>query len=138
MLQSCRIGLFLDKTFGARTEVRFSVAEQANQNNPVAVDLVVVYDEALWEQVKALEAEQWFTRRDALSKSFPDESGFSLWSWEWIPGQDTPVESLPYRINAVGAVVFARYLSPGPHRVVVNPFKNMVISLDPDDMAVVQ
>ncbi len=48
----------------------------ANRDFPLAVDVVLVSDEALARKLAAMKAQEWFAARDSLRKSHPGELEF--------------------------------------------------------------
>lgn len=104
-----------DRTVAINT-VELSVAERANRDTPVAVDLVLVGDKDLFPQILALSAAEWFAGRDQWLRDH--SSDLQVFSWELVPGQTLPRDRLSgKRDEHFGALVFANYLTPGPHRV---------------------
>lgn len=95
--------------------IALTVADRANENNPVAVDLLVVNEEALLEEILKLSARDWFQKRPQYIRDFP--TGIDLKSWELVPGSSVPPTEIDVRRRARGAVVFANYYAPGPHRL---------------------
>lgn len=114
---------------GGKLDVAVDVARQANQNSPVAVSLLLVYDAQLLEQLKAMPASQWFEKRAQIRENFPGNAGFESWDWEWVPGQIVCPRELPLRASAKAGIVFANYLTPGEHRAVFKPTKALKINL---------
>jgi len=114
---------------GADIDIRVDISDAANQNSPVAVDIVVVSDERLLEKLKNMSAKEWFEKRDQIQRDYPQDTSVHVWSWEWVPGQIVPETELPWKYNAVGAFVFADYLSPGDHRIGLDPFSHIVLRL---------
>lgn len=121
---------------GGRVDVRVLVAPNANENSPVAVDLIYVYDESLLERLTALSAAEWFAQREQVRRDFLPGEGADVWSWEWVPGQKIPVQQLPLKPAAMAGLVFADYHTPGNHRFRVDPFDDLVIRLGPQDLTV--
>lgn len=114
--------------FGGNYPVEVWISEDLNQNSPIAVELVVVYDKATLDKLAEMSARDWFRKRDQLAKDLADK--VDLWPWEWVPRDDlsAPLEhpmvlNLPFRMGAKGGVLFADYYSPGEHRQLVNPYK---------------
>lgn len=132
-LHSCS---FLEQNFNSTMDIRVDIAPDANQNNPIAVDILLIEDATLLQQVLSMSATEWFAKREQVRADYPDSSGFRLWGWEWIPGQQVADIHIPYNIRAEGAVVFVRYFSGGTHRVRIDPFKNIVLSLKEKDFTI--
>ena len=109
------------------SELTLSAASNANQNSPVAVDVVMVLDEAMLARVTELTAAKWFGARADLQKTFPQS--LSYLSWELVPGQTIRVPAGAIGSPRVAAVlVFANYTTPGANRVRVEDLKGAVIA----------
>jgi len=67
---------------GGQVDVTVEIADNANQNSPIAVDLIVVYDEKLMEQLLGMTAGDWFARRSQIRRDYLDGAGFDSWGWE--------------------------------------------------------
>lgn len=109
------------------SELTLTAAPNANQNSPVAVDLVMVLDDAMLGRVAELSAAKWFGARADLQKTFPQSLSYR--SWELVPGQTirVPASSLgPPRVAAV--FVYANYTTPGANRMRVEDLKGAVIA----------
>ena len=121
---------------GSRVDVRVIVAPDANQNSPLAVDLLYVYDAKLLDQLLKLNASEWFAQRKQLKRDLLPGEGAEIWSWEWVPGQQIPIQQLPIKTSAEAGLVFANYLTPGNHRFRIDPFEDIVIQLGERDLTV--
>jgi len=115
------------KLFGGDIELHTHVAPNANMNNPVAVEFLLVYDEKLMETLTKTGAADWFKNRDQFRQDNP--KGFDSWYWEWIPGQKVKDETFPLKPKAKAAFVFANYLVPGDNRAKLDPYKSVTINL---------
>ncbi len=115
------------KLFGGEIELRTHVAANANMNNPVAVEFLLVYDQKLLDMLTKTAAKDWFTNRDQFRQDNP--KGFDSWYWEWIPGQMVKDQKLPLKPSAKAALVFANYLVPGDNRAKLDPYKSVTINL---------
>ena len=94
-----------------------------NQDFPLAVDIVVVYDKDLYGELKKLSAEDWFGQRAQLRLE-NEPKKLEVTSKEWVPPCPScparckeptlpgPV-ALKFRIGARGGIVFANYFNPG-------------------------
>lgn len=90
-------------------------APDANNNSPLAIDLVLVTDRALVDGVFALSAAQYFAARDDMRRSQPD--ALVVQSLELTPGQSFEVDPKPFRARkGWAALMFANYGTPGAHR----------------------
>lgn len=102
-----------------RVEFKAVVIEtvpDANDNAPVAVDIVAVSDRALIPTVQALTAAQWFNARSQLLRDAPD--GLRVWSLELVPGSRFVANENPLQgVQADAILLFARYRSEGEHRL---------------------
>ena len=115
------------KLFGGDIELQTHVAPNANMNNPVAVEFLLVYDEKLLATLTKTNAKDWFMNRDQFRQDNP--KGFDSWYWEWIPGQKVKDEKLPLKPSAKAALVFANYIVPGDNRAKLDPYKSVTINL---------
>src|SRR5205814_9416587 len=73
------------KLLGADIEFRAHVCPNANQNNPVALEFLLVYDDKLFEMLEKTNARVWFMNRDQFHQDYP--KGFDSWYWEWSRGE---------------------------------------------------
>jgi type VI secretion system protein len=116
--------------------VDFEVGARANDDNALAVDLVLVFDTVLASQLSELTAATWFKTRDQVQLANP--TGIEVRSFEVIPGQPgTHVEISGRSSDAVGAFLFADYASPGPHRARIDGMPAVLLRLGGKDFAVV-
>lgn len=101
-------------------------AEGANLNTPVAVDVVLLRDDAALGMVSALSASKWFSSRTDLAKTFPE--GLSYRSMEIAPGQTLKLPADAFGASrVVGVMLFADYLTPGEHRVRVDQMHGEIL-----------
>lgn len=117
-------------------KISFRADDNMNDQSPVTVNVVVVYDAALLAEVVKLDAQAYFQKADQLKV---DNNGkMDVFSFDIMRGQrllDQPI-SLS-RMSGEGAVVFARYASPGPHRALLNDESAVVVELNKDDFKIV-
>ena len=114
---------------GGRLHMDVTVSEEANRNNPVAVDLVLVYDQKLLEKIAKYPARTWFERRDQIRRDYILEEALEVWQWEWVPGQKVTVTPIPLKVRFAGGYIFAGYRSPGEHRFPIDPKRNLSLEL---------
>jgi type VI secretion system protein len=120
----------------AKLTMKVDISPRANNNNPVAVDVVLVRDKKLLKELMKISAAEWFEKRNQYRLDYPKELGLSAGSWEWVPGQVVQIEPIPLKMKAAGGLVFANYFTPGSHRAVINPGKPFVIKLGAEEIAV--
>lgn len=129
ILAGCGLGVRTRALAGGKVRVQVFVAQNANQNNPVAVDLVMVYDKNLLKELTRMSAKDWFERRDQIKRDYTEGQGLDAWEWEWVPGQSVPAQALPLKPAAIGALVFANYFTPGVHRGRFDPHESIAVNL---------
>jgi type VI secretion system protein len=122
--------------FGGDIKVAAMVDPGANQNNPIAVELVVVYDKDLLQELLKLNARQWFQKREQVKKDHPDDEDFISWYWEWVPGQEVLPKEISFGTGARGALVFADYVTGQDNRVRFDPHQDVRIHLQEEGFTV--
>jgi len=128
-LPSCGIGLRTRALLGGKIDFKVLVSDTANQNSPVALDFLLVYNSDLLKELAKMPARDWFDKRDQIKRDYADDTGLEVWQWEWVPGQNVPLQRLPLKPKAKGGVIFANYLSPGEHRARIDPHESLMITL---------
>jgi type VI secretion system protein len=87
----------------------------ANQNSPIAVDVVFVKDKAMVAALLATSSSKWFATRADLLRSFGESLEVS--SFELMPSQSIRLDAKALSGNlALATLVFADYPTPGEHR----------------------
>jgi type VI secretion system protein len=115
--------------------VALNVAERANENSPVAVDMVFLSKRLpLLDEVQKMTAADWFAKRAQLVRDFRDD--IEVVSWEVVPGQILPAESVPTVRARSAAFVFAGYRAPGAHRYRVGSERTLLLSLGANELTV--
>jgi type VI secretion system protein len=126
--------------------VKVNIANGANGNNPVALDLVSVNDKDLLKEISKLTAADWFQKRDQYLLDYSKPGVLAVRSGEWVPGQAVPSMALPAPLlpipvpmlsSKATVLAFANYFSPGPHRAKLQPEKVTTIQLGEDDLKIV-
>jgi type VI secretion system protein len=115
-ISSAATGLFADKPQApAWRNVVISASQDANQNSPVALDIVFIKDSAVSEALMSSPAAKWFNTRRDLRRTFPD--ALTTISLEVVPGQAIMLDGTHLQ-GHVGFTVlaFANYPGAGEHR----------------------
>jgi type VI secretion system protein len=120
----------------AKVDVKVHISPDANKNNPVAVDLVLVSDKKLLKELMKMSAADWFEKRRQVELDNPKETGLAAGRWEWVPGQVVELDKLTVKLGVTGGLIFAKYFTPGAHRGVVDPRKGILITLGEEDLCV--
>ena len=108
------------------SEVTLSAAPGANQNSPVAVDVVLVFEDDMLERLADLPANKWFGARADLRKTFP--KSLSYRTWELVPGQNIQVPGEIFGSPRVaGVLIYADCAAPGAHRLRVETLKGPIV-----------
>lgn len=120
----------------SKLEVKVHVSPAANNNNPVAVDLVLVKDKKLLQELMKMSASDWFEKRHQVELDYPKETELDAGRWEWVPGQQVKVDRVPVNLDITGGVVFAKYFTAGTHRASIDPRKGVLITLGDENLCV--
>lgn len=133
LLCSCSTGRKVRQAFGGSLPIEVEIARLANDEAPIAVDLLLLYDDKLVADLLKMPASEWFQKREQYQKDHPE---VIVQSWEWVPGQDIEPFKVPYKSGAKKVVLFADYHTEGEHRQVVGPPKPFTIILGERDLSV--
>lgn len=120
--------------FGGQLPFEVVIASDANEDSPVAVDLVFVYDKKLLDTLLKTPAVDWFAKREQFIKDYGN--ALAVEKWEWVPGQQIEPISVSYRPGARRVVLFADYLSEGDHRATADPQEPFRLVLGARDFSV--
>src|SRR5262249_5737101 len=121
--------------FGGELAAAIYTDPAVNQNSPVQVELLVIYDDRLLQQVLSLTAQQWFAQREQIERDYSAKKSLVSQYWELVPGQPAIQETLSFEVGARAAVVFANYASAGAHRLRLDPHQDVVIHLGDSDLS---
>lgn len=120
--------------FGGQLPFDVVIAADANEDSPVAVDMVFVYDKKLLDTLLKTPASDWFAKRDQFVKDYGNS--LAVEQWEWVPGQQVERISVPYRAGAQRVVLFADYVTDGDHRATADPQEPFRLVLGARDLSV--
>jgi len=122
----------------SRIEVMVRVVPNANGGNPVALDLLLVSDKELLKELQGMSAGDWFEKRSQIILDHQKEGELSVSRWEWVPGQVVRLNGVTVAPEVKAAIIFANYFSPGEHRAVLDPRKDVKITLGESKLEVSQ
>lgn len=120
----------------SKLDVKVHISPTVNNNNPVAVDLVLVKDKKLLKELMTMSASDWFEKRHQVELDYPKETELDAGRWEWVPGQQVKLDRVPVNLDIAGGVVFAKYFNAGTHRAPFDPRKGILITLGDENLCV--
>src|SRR5215510_16612190 len=82
------LSLFCAPAAGIRLQLHVTVAPDVNDDRPIPVDVVFVWDKAAAAKLEALTAKDWFEKKAAFRRDDPKEQAFTARECEWVPGQE--------------------------------------------------
>ena len=107
-------------------QVTIGIGRDANKNSPIAVDIVLIFNEDLVKKVSELTSADWFKSKNYVLKTYPQD--LTVNSWELAPGDSLQIPSSFFGKERVFSVIaFADYFSEGEHRVRIDHLKGGVI-----------
>lgn len=113
--------------------LKLEVAPAANNDTPIAIDFVVIKNADLLKLLLADTAAQWFEKREQYQRDYP--GALRIWGLELVPGQRLEISDIPiHGDRASGLLVFARYDTPGSHRLRLEAQRDVVIQLNSKDL----
>lgn len=116
-------------------KVSFRVADDVNDSSPVTLHILIPYKDDLLSDLSKMSAEDYFKKSDQIKS---DNAGnLDVFSWDLIRSQkldDEPIS--PSKVNGVGILVFARYSTPGDHRISIADDEAVLIKLDKGDFSI--
>ena len=129
----CSVGKKVRSAFGGSLPFEVKVLPLINDNSPVAVDLLVVYDEKLVDELLKIPASDWFAKKQQYMADHPQ---VKVHGWEWVPGQEVGPLKIEYPAGARNVVLYADYHTEGEHRAVVGGPKPFRLVLGERDISV--
>lgn len=116
-------------------KVQFRCDDDMNDNSPLTVHLLILYKQDVYDTLAKTTAEDYFKQAEQLKKDNPNQIDFI--KWELVPGQSKEEQTItPTRMDGVGALIFARYNSPGDHRVAISDERQVRLNLEKVDLGI--
>jgi type VI secretion system protein len=119
------------------SKISISVVDRANDNSPIAFDLVFISTRVpLEETLSKLSATDWFAQREQMLRDYKDD--MAVLHWEVVPGQIIATQPIARPASRLrhAAFLYAAYKSPGAHRYRVTDEDPLVIMGDLRDFTV--
>ncbi len=118
-------------------EVNFTLDQDANDNSAVPVDLLIIYDADMLKVLLELEAKDYYSIANQLKADYPDLA--DILHWELTPGQVIKKYPIQRRSkSAQGALIFANYFAPGPHRIRLGSSEVINVHMKANEFCVVE
>lgn len=111
--------------------------EGANQNAPIAVAVLVVYDDNVFNELSRLSAGEWFAQAAQYMKDNPDSISFDVVNWELMPGQEVDETAIKLQDRPSRGLMFADYYTGGRHRARFRAERRLMVLLGKDGFDVV-
>ena len=129
-------GKTMEQTLGhpPTLDLAVDLAPDANNDSPVAFDLVLAKDKALLKQLSTMAASDWFQKRAQIERD--NQAKIQVHSWEWVPGQNIGKVTVPVTVDVLGAVGFANYSTPGDHRAKLSLSGSEIVAFQQSDFIV--
>lgn len=109
-------------------KIKFKVATDVNNNAPVAVHALVVYDQDVLNKLSQLPADKYFSQEQQFRKDFNEKVDFNV--WEIVPGQNLDDQPFnPTKVSGLAVIIYARYSTPGDHRAIIGDDRETLIDL---------
>jgi len=116
--------------------IRTDIVAGANNNQPVAVDLLLVRDKDLIKKLLTLPASEWFEKRAQFMRDYPNPKDLLVIHREWVPDQNIPCSTIPLKPMPKATIIFANYFTKGEHRAHLKNAESAVIHLMQDDFQI--
>jgi hypothetical protein len=101
--------------------------------NPIIVDFVFVYDNAVLEELKKVPSMQWFSKREQYKMDLEINNKIEILSYELVPGQKINIRRYKPKQKNEGLIVYASYVTAGDHRVILKDYNYVTLELMKDD-----
>jgi type VI secretion system protein len=119
---------------GGQMTLDARVAPDANQNMPVAVDVVTIDNKKTLAELSTFTAQSWFDKRTDYLRMHPKTLHVS--SWEWVPGQQLASIRISQTAAADGILLFANYSTAGDHNAILPRSGIVHIEFGPKDFKI--
>jgi len=115
--------------FSPALDLQGHIAQEANSDSVIPFDIVLVHDKKDAEKISQMDAEAWFGPKGRCNFRGGPKAQVQFHSWEFVPGQSFHIH-LVLKDGAQTIYAFARYSSPGKHRIELLGGKNLLLSME--------
>jgi len=114
--------------------VMIQAIDNANNNTPVAVDVVYTLSSDLAKKLSQMTAREYYRDRAQIIRDYVNE--VMIHSWELPPGHTIKEDVDNLHPDTKQAFLFADYDIPGSHRARLPLFQNLIVLLGKTDFKV--
>jgi type VI secretion system protein len=131
LMSGCKTNFFTPKI--ALSDLSVIAAPNANDDSPVAFEIVMVKDEALAAKLLTLTAAQWFDPAATWKIDFPQQ--LQTWYYELPPGKQIVLNPTEFAGKSSYAVLlFANYRNNSPNRLRLETYSKATVLLAEKDI----
>ena len=123
-----------EKIIPRSMKVTIQALDDANENTPVAVDVVYTLSQELAQKLSTMSAKEYFKMRDQLIRDYINL--VMIHGWEIPPGHTVKEEMNALHPQTQAAFLFADYDVPGVHRSKLPVFENLYVHLKRADFKI--
>jgi hypothetical protein len=136
---SGKYGSFTDNMFGRIITFTYVAQPQANQNDSILLELAVNYDNSNTGPLSQIVIQDWFNLNNGAAQVYKQTDKVVIYRWQIVPDDGYEMTLLHTGSHAVDAYLFARYSSTmTSYPVKIDPYKNVLIILQPDTFGLTQ
>lgn len=119
-------------------KIKIQTSEDMNHETPMAVDLVLIYDQKSLDELQNMPAKEYFQNLSEIKSQAGN--AISVYRWYTMPGQDAKsFEIITPSAKPLGAIIFMNYNNnKGYHRYLVTNYKNILLTLGKDHGSILQ
>ena len=116
--------------------INVKIGQDSNDNSPLAMSVVLVYDKDLQKTVAAMDAKQWMQARKQFLKDHGEYRHEAL--FEFAPGMTVKPIVRTVREGAAKGFIFVSYKAVGVWRYEFDPDKQVRVNFGKETMTVAQ
>jgi len=136
MFSSIKSVLKMEETNVWLQKVYLEVDPKLNNDAPVTVHLLVIYDAQVLKDMMKNTSQQYFKKAEQIRRDL--SASIDFYTWEVVPGQAVAPQVIKAnRLSGQGAIVFARYQTPGDHRQSIGQDREVTVQLGRNDFTIV-
>jgi|GEM_PF-3734491 len=131
LMSACKTSFFSPKV--ALSNLSVIAAPNANDDSPVAFEIVLVKDEATAGKLLTLTAAQWFDSNATWKTDFPEQ--LQTWYYELPPGKQIVLNPTEFAgKSSYALLLFANYRNNSPNRLRLETYSKATVLLSEKDI----